>query len=136
MNDFQIVVNSDRLLNGYKPSPFSPEHAADDHEEFLQKFAKVLADENHRNVIVVGHHAPSSNSIHERFKSDVVMNGVYYSDLSNLILDNPKIRLWFHGHVHDSFDYMIGPTRVLCNPRRYIEYEQCADDFQLKYITI
>lgn len=31
--------------------------------------------------------------------------------------------LWVHGHTHDSFDYMIGSTRVLCNPRGYIPEE-------------
>jgi hypothetical protein len=27
--------------------------------------------------------------------------------------------LWIHGHVHDSFDYQIGRTRIVCNPRGY-----------------
>ena len=27
--------------------------------------------------------------------------------------------LWVHGHVHDAFDYTIGRTRVLANPRGY-----------------
>lgn len=25
-----------------------------------------------------------------------------------------------HGHVHDYFDYALGNTRVLCNPRGYV----------------
>ena len=28
-------------------------------------------------------------------------------------------RLWVHGHTHEIFDYYIGTTRVLCNPRGY-----------------
>jgi hypothetical protein len=24
-----------------------------------------------------------------------------------------------HGHLHDSFDYVVQGTRVLCNPRGY-----------------
>ena len=28
-------------------------------------------------------------------------------------------RLWIHGHTHDSFDYQVQGTRVLCNPRGY-----------------
>jgi methylphosphotriester-DNA--protein-cysteine methyltransferase len=24
-----------------------------------------------------------------------------------------------HGHTHDSFDYVVNGTRVLCNPRGY-----------------
>jgi hypothetical protein len=25
----------------------------------------------------------------------------------------------WHGHVHDSFDYLLNGTRVVCNPRGY-----------------
>ena len=27
--------------------------------------------------------------------------------------------LWMHGHTYDSFDYRVGKTRVVCNPRGY-----------------
>ena len=27
--------------------------------------------------------------------------------------------LWVHGHLHDSSNYEINGTRVLCNPRGY-----------------
>jgi hypothetical protein len=37
--------------------------------------------------------------------------------------------MWTHGHTHDTFDYMIGSTKVVCNPRGYIKYEQRADEF-------
>jgi hypothetical protein len=57
------------------------------------------------------------------------MNGGYSSDLSEFILDHPQIKMWTHGHTHDTFDYMIGSTRVVCNPRGYIKYEQRADEF-------
>ena len=30
-------------------------------------------------------------------------------------------RLWIHGHIHDSHDYTIGNTRVIANPRGYID---------------
>ena len=28
-------------------------------------------------------------------------------------------RLWIHGHTHGSKDYMLGDTRVICNPGGY-----------------
>jgi Icc-related predicted phosphoesterase len=28
-------------------------------------------------------------------------------------------QLWLHGHTHDSFDYRVGATRVVANPRGY-----------------
>ena len=30
-----------------------------------------------------------------------------------------KVTLWVHGHFHDSFDYDVYGTRVVCNPRGY-----------------
>ena len=57
------------------------------------------------------------------------MNGAYSSDLSEFILDNPEIKVWTHGHTHDNFDYMIGSTRIICNPRGYKGYEEQAEHF-------
>jgi Icc-related predicted phosphoesterase len=70
-------------------------------------------------IVVVSHHAPSSLSIHEIYKHDTLMNGGYSSDLSEFILDRPQIKLWTHGHMHNNFDYTIGDTRVVCNPKGY-----------------
>ena len=64
------------------------------------------------------------------------MNGAYSSDLNDFILDNPQIKYWTHGHTHEPFDYMIGNTRVLANPRGYINYEDRADNFKLKTVEI
>jgi hypothetical protein len=35
------------------------------------------------------------------------------------MMDGRSICLWVHGHTHDSFDYVVNGTRVLCNPRGY-----------------
>jgi hypothetical protein len=64
------------------------------------------------------------------------MNGGYRSELSEFILDHPQIKLWTHGHMHDPFDYMIGTTRVVCNPRGYAGHDEQADVFQLKFLDI
>jgi hypothetical protein len=64
------------------------------------------------------------------------MNGGYSSDLSQFILDNPQIKLWTHGHTHETFDYVIGETRIFCNPRGYIGYENRADEFKLKTVEL
>jgi hypothetical protein len=52
------------------------------------------------------------------------MNGGYHSELGNFIADRTQIKLWTHGHTHHCFDYVIGETRVVCNPRGYSGYEQ------------
>jgi len=35
------------------------------------------------------------------------------------LIDGLRADLWIHGHTHDSFDYVLKGTRVLCNPRGY-----------------
>jgi hypothetical protein len=49
------------------------------------------------------------------------------------MLDHPQIKLWTHGHTHHEFEYVIGETKVVCNPRGYIGYEANATNFKLKY---
>jgi predicted phosphodiesterase len=37
---------------------------------------------------------------------------------------NLNISVKVHGHTHESFDYEIGKTRVVCNPRGYASIEE------------
>ncbi len=136
MNDFQIIENSSNMINGYKPSKFTPEDSVKLHYDFLEKLKKVLENNEYNKVVVVGHHAPSIQSIHEVYKEFRITNGAYFSDLDDFIFNNPKIKVWIHGHTHHNFDYMIGETRIVCNPRGYASYEKIADTFELKYITV
>ena len=89
-----------------------------------------------QKFVVVGHHAPSKTSTHPRYKKEVMMNGGYSSSLDAFIMDHPQIKLWTHGHTHEDFDYMVGSTRIVCNPRGYIHYEDRADNFNLKTVEI
>jgi Icc-related predicted phosphoesterase len=102
----------------------------------LEYLKLMVSGKPDRKVVVVGHHAPSKLSTHPRYKDEDIMNGAYSSDLSEYILDHPQIKLWTHGHTHEDFDYLIGSTRIVCNPRGYIKYESRADEFNLKFVEI
>lgn len=116
---------------------FSPEDSVEDHKAMLAAIAAAVeAAPANQKVVVVGHHAPCKMSVKPRYADEFIMNGAYSSDLSEIMLDNPKIKLWTHGHTHDAYDYMIGSTRIVCNPRGYIGYEECADNFKLKYMEV
>ena len=144
MNDFRIVDNSDRVVNfkdtegkfHTRPARFCPEDAVEDHKSMIEFIRHTIEGKFAEKFVVVGHHAPSKQSTKPRYRDDVLMNGGYSSDLSEFILDHPQIKLWTHGHTHDKFDYMIGSTRIVCNPRGYIGYEDCADTFKLEYIEV
>ena len=67
--------------------------------------------------MVVTHHAPARGSVHPRFAGSPV-NPCFVSDLAET-MGGERVRLWIHGHTHDSADYDVAGTRVLCNPRGY-----------------
>lgn len=69
-------------------------------------------------TVVITHHAPSRRSIHPRYDG-ALLNACFVSDAQDL-LDAGRVDLWIHGHTHDSFDYHLGATRVVCNPRGYV----------------
>lgn len=69
--------------------------------------------------IIVSHHTPSHQSIHEKYRNSP-FNTSFSNNLDEQILAMKKPpKLWIHGHTHDEFDYMIGDTRVICHPRGY-----------------
>lgn len=118
MNDFRIIRH-----DGHGYTKLRPAHIVLRHRDTVGYFKTVLADLKDRKVVVVGHHAPTKLSLKPKYEKDHLMNGGYSSDLSEFILDHPQIKLWTHGHTHDPFDYMVGTTRVVCNPRGYNGYE-------------
>ena len=160
MNDYRIIQNTNEVVNYSVPvygtnedgSPdfttvvgkefktrsakFSPEDSVKDHKAMLEFIKTTIKDKSTMPVVVVGHHAPSKQSVKPRYEGDVLVNGAYSSDLTEFILNHPQIKVWTHGHTHDQFDYMIGSTRIVCNPRGYIGYEYQADEFKLKFVEV
>jgi predicted phosphodiesterase len=115
MNDFRIIRHDQSGYRALKPADI-----ADRHRKTLQYFKTVMDGyPQEQKFVVVGHHTPSHMSCHPQYAHDYIMNGGYHSDLSDFILDHPQIKLWTHGHTHHPFDYVLGSTRVVCNPRGY-----------------
>lgn len=148
MNDFRLVDNSNSVVNfktfdengnaefKTRVAKFSPEDAVVDHRAMLEYIRLMIEGKFDQKFVVVGHHSPSKLSTKPRYEKEVIMNGGYSSDLSEFILDHPQIKLWTHGHTHHKFDYMIGSTRIVCNPRGYKDYEPEADNFKLQFIEV
>jgi hypothetical protein len=137
--EFNMLPYEQRYKTVFKtrPARFCPEDAVEEHKKMLGYIRHVYEDmPPWKQMVVVGHHTPSHQSCHPRYKGDDIMNGGYHSDLSEFILDRPGIKLWTHGHTHEVFDYKIGECRVVCNPRGYIGYEDLADNFTLKVVEL
>lgn len=119
MNDYRIIRNSDRNY-----ARLTPSDTVIRHKNTLKHIKTVVEADPSKKYVVVGHHAPSKQSTKPRYEKEFHMNGAYSSNLSEFILDHPQIKLWTHGHTHNCFDYMIGSTRIVCNPRGYEGYEE------------
>ena len=129
MPDFKIVKYYDGV-NYYK---YTPEQSVKEHHKSLQYIKHVLS--NSKDSIVVTHHSPSHKSIHPKYNHDELMNGAFHNNLDYMMELADNIKLWVHGHTHDEFDYTIGITRVVCNPRGYPKENQHGS-FKLKYVEV
>lgn len=126
MSDYKVIRNGP-ATNAYQRK-LSPHDTIHDHQYAVKYIFENIKKQKEagRKVVVVTHHAPSSLSIAAHYKDDHYINGGYHSRLENQIMDtNPD--MWFHGHMHNSFDYTLGETRVICNPRGYYPEEVNPD---------
>jgi Icc-related predicted phosphoesterase len=67
--------------------------------------------------VVVTHHIPSHQGVAQRYKSDPLTH-YFCHDLTDLI-ETAQPPVWIFGHTHTSFDFKIGESRLLCNPKGY-----------------
>lgn len=105
MTDFDIIIGL--LLSKWE----------DRHKESL-KFIKSCLEAKHDGpTIVMTHHAPSFKSNHVTYKNSPISGG-FCSDLEYLIEEHQP-DYWVHGHCHESFNYQVGKTRIICNPMGY-----------------
>ncbi|MCW4114368.1 metallophosphoesterase [Aurantimonas sp. MSK8Z-1] len=111
MNDYRFIRARDyerRLL----PWMLREEHAR--HRAAIET---VLSTPFAGPTVVVTHHAPSPKSLRGG-EASTFLDGAYASDLEPMIC-RYQPDLWIHGHVHERKDYVVGSTRILCNPRGY-----------------
>lgn len=128
MNDFRIIRN-----DKYR---YTPEDAISNFKETVDYIDLMATIHSDKNIVVVTHHAPSFKSIDPIYEDHTILNGGYCSNLENFIIDRPNIKAWIHGHLHHKNNYILGECNVLCNPRGYINYEACADNFNLEFTEI
>lgn len=111
MNDHRLIA---KQRNPWRR--FLPETAYRMHQDSRQ-FIDTALKADRIATVVVTHHLPHAKSVPSRFMGDL-LNAAFASDLSEVI-ESGRPALWVHGHTHDSCDYRVGRTRVLCNPYGY-----------------
>lgn len=114
---FGIQDHQSITLRDFSRDRFAPEDAQAFHEASLAWLEGELATEHDGDTVVITHHCPSPQSVATRFQREL-LSAAFASDLEPLI-ERYQPSAWIHGHTHDSYDYEIGATRVICNPRGY-----------------
>ena len=74
-----------------------------------------------KDDVLVTHHLPHPRSIHPKY-AESNLNRFFLGDIGGLI-QNRQPKLVIHGHTHESIDYRIGKSRVVCNPHGYLGRE-------------
>lgn len=85
---------------------------------FNQQSIKWLSTlEPNKVDLVITHHLPSYKSIAKKYQGSS-LNPYFASNLDHLVRKlNPA--LWIHGHTHSNLGYLLGTTRIFCNPKGY-----------------
>jgi Icc-related predicted phosphoesterase len=112
-DDPSVTDRHKRSLNDFKKiSDFEPWVYEENTQARL-----ILRREVQIGDIIVTHHAPSYMSVPTKY-SGSILNRFFVSDCEDII-EAHQPSLWIHGHMHDSTDYLIHNTRVVCNPKGY-----------------
>jgi predicted phosphohydrolase len=118
MNDFHCI----KLFNEDKIEVrFGTDDCIRLHMAFRQYIKEELA-KGFEKTVVVTHHSPCELSTAEKFKG-MMMNALYCEDMTRHMFGETAPKLWCHGHMHNSVDYVVGETRVINNPRGYVGHE-------------
>jgi predicted phosphodiesterase len=124
MVDYRVI----RMLTS---GLLTPDDTLAIHQRQVAWLANKLAQPCDSRTVVVTHHLPHPHSVHPRYTGDS-LNPSFASDLSALVRE--PVKLWIHGHTHESMDYVVNGTRVVCNPRGYLPHEP-NQKFQPRFVV-
>jgi predicted phosphodiesterase len=120
MTDAEIEMNDFRMIRWSKGRHLNPELVREMHLTSAQWLGERLAEPFDGPTVVITHHLPHRLSIHPKYEG-TRFNPCFASDLDHLV--RAPVALWVHGHTHESIDYVVNGTRVVCNPRGYLPHE-------------
>ncbi|MHB1880831.1 MAG: metallophosphoesterase [Acidithiobacillus sp.] len=123
MSDFDVIFDGACTLQGVgtrhgHSGSITPETILKVHQDSIAWLDDQFTHHPHDGpTVVITHHAPSYKSQHPRFAGSPISGGFCSNQEHRIQRWKPDV--WIHGHVHDSLDYRLGKTRVLCNPWGY-----------------
>ena len=109
-NDLTCIYKSD-IYTPITPSDYKNMYEAEC--KGLIKFLNTPNDNKKR--IIITHFLPSYKSVSIKYIGNE-NNDMFASNLDDII-NHYDIKMWIHGHTHETLDYNIGNTRIVCNAR-------------------
>lgn len=129
-NDNTVMEVSKTFINDFKViDGFTPARAAAINLTQAQ-YIKHMYEQISGKKVIITHFMPARECVHPRWQGSAttnMLNGYFSNDLGSWIktLTNTT---WIYGHTHDPADFMLGNTRMVCNPRGYTN-ENRPDDW-------
>lgn len=111
----RVMINDFRIIEG-----FTPDKAMAINRRHRQ-FIKHAYEQTSGKRVIVTHFMPARECVHERWRKDTstnLLNSYFSNDMGEWI-ESLSDTIWIYGHTHDPGDFMIGDTRMVCNPRGY-----------------
>lgn len=135
--DYLTRMNALREMNDYVEitsggAPITPDFIIGQHDEFIKFLITEFDKPFDGKTVVITHHSPG-NEVRRRGYSVGLLSHAYFADIEDLVGYHDKCVLHIHGHVHESYDYMINNTRVICNPYGY-SYHKTNPNFDKNLI--
>lgn len=134
MEQVRNGLNDYRCIKKANGQSIRPEDTVDAHEQAVDKILSFAEKDTTDLKVVVGHHAPSFESIAPQYLRNP-LNDAYASDLTDHI-QYSDFSVWLHGHIHAPNCYQIGQTVVMANPRGYHGHEATADTFKFQQVEM
>jgi predicted phosphodiesterase len=110
MNDYRKIRIQNYELR------LRPIHTLKKHRESRDFIARELRKPKTGLRVVVTHMGPHPTAVRGGFERDII-SAAYTSDCSDLM--NMGVTAWIHGHTHETYDRMVGGTRLVSNQKGY-----------------
>lgn len=95
-----------------------PRHYLTMFNESFKFIKKTLNKFKDKKCVLITHHGISPLQLDPKYFTSK-LNASFISNLEDFILKHDNLALVISGHVHNSSDFKIGNTRVICNPYGY-----------------
>lgn len=110
LSDYEEILCNKKLIK--------PEFVIHQHGEFIKFLTAELDKPFDGPTVVMTHHSPG-NKLRRTGRAGDLLGAAYFADIEDIV-GGYDIALWVHGHTHQSYDYMVNETNVVCNPFGYV----------------